>query len=99
MTAVEWALLVFVVLATLGALLARTARRPGGVDLPVAPREAGPPPGPAPALGQGAACRRCGEALGAREGVACLACRAPHHAACWEEAQGCAACGAWPAIW
>lgn len=99
MTAVEWALLAFVALATLGALLARATRSPGGAGAAAAPTEAGAPPAVPPPLGQGAECRRCGGALGAREGVACLACRAPHHAACWEEAQGCAACGAWPAIW
>ncbi|MBX3471624.1 MAG: hypothetical protein KF878_32620 [Planctomycetes bacterium] len=97
MTAVEWALLAFVALATLGALLARATRSPGGAGAAAARRRPAPARRPPP-LGQGAECRRCG-ALGAREGVACLACRAPHHAACWEEAQGCAACGAWPAIW
>ncbi len=101
MTPVAWALLAFVLLAALGALLARAGRSPSGPGAATAPQEAGPPavvPPPADA-GDGRACRRCGQALGPREGVTCLECRAPHHAACYERHQGCAACGAWPAVW
>lgn len=90
MTPVAWALLAFVLLATLGALLARARRSP-------VPREACPPPAASPPTDR--ACRRCGEALGPREGVTCLACRAPHHAACFEQHEACAACGAWPPVW
>ena len=106
MTPVAWALLAFVLLALAGALLRRGARAPtprGDVGAG-APREASPPgavarpsdvPEPAAIV-----CRRCGRPLGGgRDDVACLECRARHHAACWEEHQGCAACGCWPGVW
>lgn len=96
MTPVAWALLAFVILATLGALLARGRRSASGAGSVGAPQEARPAVVPPAAEG---ACRRCGQPLGPREGVACLECRAPHHAACMEQHQGCAACGAWPAVW
>ena len=43
MTPVAWALLAFVLLAALGALLARAGRSPSGPGAATAPQEAGPP--------------------------------------------------------